>query len=34
MIVQGTSIGLDVYLLSVVADAVDEETGKFARARL
>ena len=28
MIVQGTSVGLDVHALSVVAHAVDEETGK------
>ena len=34
MIVQGTSVGLDVHALSVVAHAVDEETGKIARARL
>jgi hypothetical protein len=34
VIVQGTSVGLDVYALSVVAHAVDEETGKVARARL
>ena len=34
MIVQGTSVGLDVHALSVVAHAVDEETGKLARARL
>ena len=34
MIVQGTSVGLDVHALSVVAHAVDEETGKVARARL
>jgi transposase len=32
--VQGTSVGLDVHALSVVAHAVDEETGKTARARL
>ena len=31
---QGTSVGLDVHALSVVAHAVDEETGKVARARL
>ena len=31
---QGTSVGLDVHALSVVAHAVDEETGKLARARL
>ena len=34
MIVQGTSVGLDVHALSVVAHAVDEETGKVAPARL
>ena len=34
MIVQGTSVGLDVHALSVLAHAVDEETGKIARARL
>ena len=34
MIVQGTSVGLDVHALSVVAHAVDEESGKIARARL
>lgn len=34
MIVQGTSVGLDVHALSVVAHGVDEETGKIARARL
>jgi transposase len=34
VIVQGTSVGLDVHALSVVAHAVDEETGKIARARL
>jgi len=34
VIVQGTSVGLDVHALSVVAHAVDEETGKLARARL
>jgi hypothetical protein len=34
VIVQGTSVGLDVHALSVVAHAVDEETGKVARARL
>ena len=33
MIVQGTSVGLDVHALSVVAHAIDE-TGKIARARL
>jgi transposase len=32
--VQGTTVGLDVHALSVVAHAVDEETGKVARARL
>jgi hypothetical protein len=32
VIVQGTSVGLDVHALSVVAHAVDEETGKIARA--
>jgi transposase len=30
----GTSVGLDVYALSVVAHAVDEETGQVQRARL
>ena len=34
MIVQGTSVGLDVHALSVVVHAVDEETGKVARTRL
>lgn len=34
MIVQGTSVGLDVHALSVVAHAVDEETGTILRARL
>jgi transposase len=34
VIVQGTSVGLDVHALSVVAHAVDEVTGKIARARL
>ncbi|MFN6554607.1 IS110 family transposase [Mycolicibacterium septicum] len=34
MIVHGTSVGLDVHALSVVAHAVDEETGKISRARL
>lgn len=34
MIVQGTSVGLDVHALSVVAHAVDEETGTIVRARL
>jgi transposase len=34
VIVQGTSVGLDVHALSVVAHAVDEETGTIARARL
>jgi transposase len=34
VIVQGTSVGLDVHALSVVAHAVDEETGKLVRARL
>lgn len=34
MIVQGTSVGLDVHALSVAAHAIDEETGKIARARL
>jgi hypothetical protein len=34
VIVQGTSVGLDVHALSVLAHAVDEETGKIARARL
>ena len=33
-IVQGTTVRLDVHALSVVAHAVDEETGKIARARL
>lgn len=32
--VQGTSVGLDVHALSVVAHGIDEETGKIARARL
>jgi transposase len=32
--VQGTSVGLDVHALSVVAHAVDEETGKIDWARL
>ena len=32
MIVQGTSVGLDVHALSVVAHAVDEETGKVVGA--
>jgi transposase len=32
--VQGTSVGLDVHALSVVAHAADEGTGKIARARL
>jgi len=31
---QGTSVGLDVHAVSVVAHAVDEETGQVARARL
>ena len=30
----GTSVGLDVHALSVVAHAVDEETGQVERARL
>ena len=30
----GTSVGLDVHALSVVAHAVDEETGRIERARL
>ena len=30
----GTSVGLDVHALSVVAHAVDEETGWIERARL
>ena len=34
MIVQGMSVGLDAPALSVVAHAVDEETGKIVRARL
>ena len=34
MIVEGTSVGLDVHALSVVVDAVDEGTGMVARARL
>jgi transposase len=34
VIVQGTSVGLDVHALSVVAHAVDEVTGKVSRARL
>ena len=34
MSVQGTSFGLDVHAVSVVAHAVDEETGQVARARL
>jgi transposase len=34
VIVQGTSVGLDVHALSVVVHAVDEETGKVARTRL
>jgi transposase len=32
--IQGTSVGLDVHALSVVAHAVDEETGKVSKARL
>jgi transposase len=32
--VQGTSVGLDVYAVSVVAHAVDEVTGEVSRARL
>jgi transposase len=34
VIVQGTSVGLDVHALSIVAHAIDEDTGKIARARL
>ena len=34
MAIQGTSVGLDVHALSVVAHGIDEETGKIARARL
>ena len=34
MIVQGTSVGLDVHALSVVAHGIEEETRKIARARL
>ena len=34
MSVQGTSVGLDVHALSVVAHAVDEVTGEVSRARL
>lgn len=34
MSIQGTSVGLDVHAVSVVAHAVDEETGQVARARL
>ena len=30
----GTSVGLDVHALSVVAHAVDEQTGQVERARL
>jgi len=30
----GTGVGLDVHALSVVAHAVDEETGRIERARL
>ena len=30
----GTSVGLDVHALSVVAHAVDEQTGRVERARL
>ncbi len=30
----GTSVGLDVHALSLVAYAVDEETGRVERARL
>ena len=30
----GTSVGLDVHALSVVAHAVDEESGRVERARL
>ena len=30
----GTSVGLDVHALSVVAHAVEEETGRVERARL
>jgi transposase len=32
--IQGTSVGLDVHAVSVVAHAVDEETGKVSKARL
>jgi len=32
--VRGTSVALDVHALSVVAHAVDEQTGKLVRARL
>jgi transposase len=31
---RGTSVGLDVHALSVVAHAVDEVTGEVSRARL
>jgi transposase len=34
VIVQGTSVGLDVHALSVVAHAVDEVTGQVSRAGL
>jgi hypothetical protein len=34
VIIQGTSVGLDVHALSVVAHAVDEVTGEVSRARL
>ena len=34
MIVQGTSVGLDVHALSVVVHAVDEETGRVKQAWL
>ena len=34
VIVQGTSVGLDVHAHSAVAHAIDEEIGKIARARL
>jgi transposase len=34
VIVQGTSVGLDVHALSVVAHAVDEVSGAVSRARL
>lgn len=34
MITQGTSVGLDVHARSVVAHAIDEETGRIVRDRL